>query len=52
MAGLLNGGSAGVSYDLTAQGVIDEFSGVFPGGDYETLKNVFADFNEQGCPLN
>jgi len=25
---------------------------VFPGGDYEGQKNIFAGFNEQGCPLN
>jgi hypothetical protein len=52
VAALLNAASAGVDYDLTAQEVIDAFNNVFPGGDYEALKDVFEDFNEQGCPLN
>jgi len=34
------------------QQVIDGFNGVFPGGDYEGQKNIFAGFNEQTCPLN
>jgi len=52
VAALLNGASAGVDYDLTAQDVIDAFNAVFPGGDYEGQKNIFEGFNEQGCPLN
>ena len=52
VAALLNGASAGVSYDLTAAEVIAAFNAAFPGGDYEALKDVFEDFNEQGCPLN
>jgi hypothetical protein len=52
VAALLNAASPGVSYDVTEQGVIDEFNAVFPGGDYEDLKDEFEGFNEQGCPLN
>jgi len=52
VAALLNGASGGVSYDLSAGQVIDGFNSVFPGGDYESLKNQFERFNEQGCPLN
>ena len=52
VAALLNGASSGVNFDLTAADVIAQFNAVFPGGDYEGLKNTFAVFNEQGCPLN
>ncbi len=52
VAALLNAGSSGVDYDLTTAQVIAAFNGVFPGGDYETLKNRFEGFNTQGCPLN
>jgi hypothetical protein len=54
VAALLNGASSGVDYDLTAAEVISRFNAVFPGSvaDYESLKNFFEAFNEQGCPLN
>ena len=52
VAALLNGASGGVDYDLTATDVITAFNAVFPGGDYNGLKDTFEDFNEQGCPLN
>ena len=51
VAALLNGASADVDADLTAAQVIAAFNAVFPGGDYEGQKNIFAGFNEQGCPL-
>jgi hypothetical protein len=51
VAALLNAASPDVSYDLTVQEVIDMFNAVFPGGDYEDLKDQFEDFNEQGCLL-
>ena len=51
VAALLNGASADVDADMTAQQVIDAFNAVFPGGDYTTLHNQLAGFNEQGCPL-
>lgn len=52
VAALLNAASSGVSYNLTVQQVIDGFNNVFPGGDYEGQKDLFAGYNEQGCPLN
>jgi hypothetical protein len=53
VAALLNAASPNVDYDLTTTQVIDMFNAVFPGTDtdYETLKNQFEAFNEQGCPL-
>jgi fibro-slime domain-containing protein/uncharacterized repeat protein (TIGR01451 family) len=52
VAALLNAASPGVSYDLSVNDVIEGFNDVFPGGDYEGLKDLFEGFNEQGCPLN
>lgn len=54
VAALLNAQSSGVSYDLTASEVIDGFNAVYPGSkkEYNTLKDQFEGFNEQGCPLN
>ena len=52
VAALLNAASPGVSYDLTASEIIEGFNDVFPGGDYEGLKDLFEGFNEQGCPLD
>ena len=53
VAALLNTASHDVDYAYTnPQTVIDLFNGVYPGGDYEGLKNIFAGFNELGCPIN
>ncbi len=52
VAALLNAASSGVSYGQTAAEVVNAFNTVFPGGDYETQKDIFANLNEQGCPLN
>jgi cysteine-rich repeat protein len=54
VAALLNAASPGVSSDLSVAAVINSFNAVFPGTkkEYEALKNIFEDFNEQGCPLN
>lgn len=52
VAALLNSGSSDVDYDMTSAGVIDAFNAAYAGGDYETQKNLFAGYNEQGCPLN
>jgi hypothetical protein len=51
VAALLNSASAGVDYEFTTAEVIAEFNAVFPGGDYEALKNQFATENERGCGL-
>jgi hypothetical protein len=52
VAALLNTASSGVSFNLTPQQVIDAFNAVFPGGDFEDLKDEFEAFNEHGCPLD
>jgi hypothetical protein len=52
VAALLNAASSGVSSGLTAAEVVNAFNAVFPDGDYEGQKNIFANLNEQGCPLN
>ncbi len=51
VAALLNAASDGVSYDLSVQQVIDGFNAVYPGGNYNAQKDIFENFNEQGCPL-
>ena len=54
VAALLNAASSEVSYDLTSFDVVDMFDQTHPGTKraYNTLKNNFESFNEQGCPLN
>jgi hypothetical protein len=52
VSALLNSASSGVQFSLTTQEVIDAFNAVFPGGNYEGLKNRFAAANERSCPLN
>jgi hypothetical protein len=52
VAALLNAASPDVSSVFTTADVINMFNAVFPGGDYEALKNIFAAQNEIGCPLN
>ncbi|HET8654380.1 MAG TPA: DUF11 domain-containing protein [Longimicrobiaceae bacterium] len=51
VAALLNAAS-GIDYGLTTTQVIQKFNAVFPGGDYEGLKDEFAARNERDCPLN
>jgi len=52
VAALLNTTSPGVSYDLSTADVVRMFNAVYPGGDYEGVKNTFEKFNTQGCPLS
>jgi hypothetical protein len=52
VSALLNSASPNVNFAFTTQDVIDQFNAVFPGGDYETLKDQFEGRNQQGCPLN
>jgi hypothetical protein len=55
VAALLNGASAGVSYDLTTAQVITGFNTAFATGRRKKFieqKDVFEFLNEQGCPLN
>jgi hypothetical protein len=53
VAALLNVASSGVDYAYTdTSTVIGLFNNVFPGGDYEGLKNIFEGFNQLSCPLS
>jgi hypothetical protein len=52
VAALLNAASADVDYDLSVAQVIAAFNAVYPGGDYEALKNQLQGFNEQVCPID
>lgn len=54
VAALLNGESSEVDYDRSAMQIINMFNATYQGtcDDYEAVKNIFAFFNEQGCPLN
>jgi hypothetical protein len=52
VAALLNAASPGVNYPYTPEQVINMFNSVFPGGDYDRLKNSFEQANERSCPLD
>ncbi|HXG75706.1 MAG TPA: hypothetical protein VNJ53_03970 [Gaiellaceae bacterium] len=52
VAALLNAASGGVDYSFTTTQVINMFNAVYPGGDYEDLKDTFEAENESGCPLS
>ena len=53
VAGLLNASNPNISYDLTVAQVIQMTNDALaPGGDVEGTKDVFAEFNEQGCDLS
>lgn len=55
VAALLNATSPGVSFDYTAQEVIDLFNAAYASGNknvIENQKNVFDFLNNQGCGLN
>jgi hypothetical protein len=51
IAALLNAANSGVDYDLTEADVLAKYAAAI-GGDVEAQKDEFAQFNEQGCPLN
>jgi hypothetical protein len=51
VAALLNAASSGVSFELSTADVISRFNAVFPGANYERLKNEFERLNERRCPL-
>ena len=53
VAALLNTASHDVDYAHTTTGfIVDEFNSVFPGGNYEGLKDIYEGFNQLGCPLS
>jgi hypothetical protein len=51
VAALLDASSS-IDYGLSPAQVIQSFNDVFPGADYEGLKDQFANRNERTCPLN
>jgi hypothetical protein len=52
VAALLNAASGGVSYEYYVQGIKDMVKEAYDTGDFERIKNLFAQQNELGCPLN
>ncbi len=52
VSALLNASASDVDYDRTTAEFITSFNAAYASGSYETVKNVFETFNEQGCPLN
>jgi hypothetical protein len=50
VAALLDAAST-IDYGLSTANVIDQFNAVYPDGDYEGQKNLFAARNERDCPL-
>lgn len=52
VAALLNAANPEVEYAFSTAEVIQMFNDVYPGGDYETLKDKLALYNESFCPLD
>ena len=52
VAALLNSSNNGVASGLSSSAVIAAFNDAVASGDLETQKDLFAELNEQGCPLN
>jgi hypothetical protein len=55
VAALLNAAHIDINYGIaTPTGVINAFDAVYEGGkaEYENQKDIFEDFNENGCPIN
>lgn len=52
VAALLNAASSGVDYEYTEAEVIAMVQAAFASKDYESAKDMLADANEEGCPLN
>jgi hypothetical protein len=53
VAALLNTASPNVDYAHTTTGwIVDAFNLENPNGNIEGLKNIFAGFNELGCPIS
>ena len=53
VAAWLNAQNDEVSFDLSASEVVGLFNGLYPATkpEYNALKDMFEDLNEQGCPL-
>jgi len=48
---LLNASGAAVDYAFSEAEVIAMFQSAYDSGDFEPTKNLFANANEEGCPL-
>ncbi|MDH5764990.1 MAG: hypothetical protein OEZ38_03150 [Gammaproteobacteria bacterium] len=51
-AAYLNSMTSDVSYDLSAEQIIDNLQQSVDSNDFGTLIEALVNFNEQGCPLN
>ena len=52
MAALLNASNSEVDYDMSVAEIIAAVQSAFASGDFETVKNQFEAFNEQGCTVD
>jgi hypothetical protein len=52
VAALLNAESEDVDYEFTTEQVLQMVADAFMSKDYEATKDLLADQNEMGCPLN
>lgn len=52
VAALLNASNSSVDYEYTTAEVIAIVQDAFRTGDFEAAKNLLAEENEEGCPLN
>jgi hypothetical protein len=53
VAALLNTTSSGVDYAyIYPTTVINFFNDAYASGNYEGMKDIFAGFNERGCPID
>ncbi|OHA88893.1 MAG: hypothetical protein A3B03_00840 [Candidatus Zambryskibacteria bacterium RIFCSPLOWO2_01_FULL_42_41] len=52
VAALLNAANPDIDFAYTVAEVINMFNAVYPGGDYETLKDLFEEQNTIFCPLS
>lgn len=52
VAALLNAATGGVDSSFSVDEVIQAVQDAYDSGDFEGQKNIFADDNESGCPLN
>lgn len=51
VAAYLNALSGGVEYDLSTEQIVEMFNAASSGGDEESTKDTFEEYNEQECPL-
>jgi hypothetical protein len=52
VAALLNSANPDVNYKYSTEDIIAMVQYAYTTGEYELIKDLFADQNELGCPLN